>query len=1079
MEDDNARFAQMSNRSLIREIDEAEAVLDDEIKVILEFEKSANNNNSVYVDESFFEDDDDDDLTGELANLESLTALQQELNMSAISYEEFNANTSRAYALEREEEEEAVITDVGEIQIGDSIMEEEPCATWKPALSLSQDSSIRSVSQQTPEHNLRKQTIHRLVSRDGGEDEDAFLSKQPSNDSEGSSVFRTSSHDNSSAMHLMSQDRLDINIAVSPIRCESEEDAEKKALPVCNQESNIKPVFRRILVDTTPTANAMASSNESEAVTPKIQNTKPVANAVQSRDDNISPIRDENCADHSESKASKNATQQKENETTSRSSLAAPKLSPVSSLLNTLLASPEPVMPLPDIIESPTVFEAEGASDVGLPETSESESSNARESRSFSSQMASTSTSSEVASLSPMSSASTTSASSSASSSSISSAQSKWNPMRLFNQKNSSEVKTRKSILSKSTSKSKKKKSTSKTRQRFNSPLNLPTVSEEKTLPPTQPTPPNIAVSQLHDPSETEIRNTLGMEEDSTSREGKRSSLFQDNKERVAVNRMMKMLMEQRNKNKIQEKRERKLLHMLCDARNDRKDLINGHKKEAADLHRKLKSSFENNEILKQENELLLMQTDAWKEISRQSNQTAALYKYSFCGRQGSPRFEALVGEAIDGRNMETTEADDELVHVKREKEELEDKLKKIQKESHLEMEGLKYQTEFVTEELKTSQALFEDKLQNYIQENIQLKDETNTLRKELEQRNVEVSNAQNEVQDLQKILASKLDAEVTNLRAEKLEDQLASMEEDHKAELACSNRDNTMADARIQNLATSLGTENVERQRAEKDLHSMRDQLSHERKSRSQSTLIFQQRNESLVKENQSLKKEVNNLKAELASTRTDQVQIEAGLMKERKEVYRLEKQSEEEAELINELQEELDSLQCKFDGAESETSSTEKVTKSVQDTLENEIQAAEKIALRVQVERLKLELKSKSPLTPLPSYPSTYKSPVERRVRDQMLRLRKSLTPKEKEEEVFAPPPSPFFTDSTSVTLSGKPKSLKSPTPKKFVRMLRPKAKGPSLQPRRLNKENNTFMSPQKRRGGGLSSRTSLGIR
>ncbi|CAJ1935294.1 unnamed protein product [Cylindrotheca closterium] len=1103
MDDYQKKCARMSNHSFIQELDEAAAILDDELKAISEVEH-AHANTSVYVEKDFFEDNDDDDLTGELANLDSLAALQQELNMSALSFEGFNANNSKAYALEQQEdEEEAVITDVGEIRIGDAIMEEEACTTWTPVPSLSQDSSIHSA---TPSHfpsqndqeeqRLPQRTVHRVVSRDGGED--IILTKQSSNDSEDISPFQTSPHGSPrSAVRLMRRDRLDITL--SPIRFTSDTDENQdvpSSMHQSTQQSNFEAGFRNILVDATPSMNVM-DTKQSQDVTPKIQNTRTGSAGFQFQDDGTGHFANEN---HDELVVSEKAI----GAPTHTTHISQPSLteepSPMSSLLNTLLASPEPLVAMPN--SNVKVDEQEQDSKVGVLATSASESSSAGESHSFSSPLSEALTSnsnSEVASVSSSaSSVSTVSASSSVSSSSVSmsSTQStdkkKWNPIRLFNQKNASaEEKARNSIFTKpSSSKSKKKKSKSKARHRFISSPNLPTVSEDKTLAPTQAPPSNITVSQPHDPHENEIRETLGMDG------GRRKSLFQDNKERVALNRMMKMLMEQRNKNKSQEKRERKLLHMLCDARNDRKELIDENDKVVQDLQRKLKSSFENNEILRQENELLLMQTDAWKEISRQSNQTAALYKYTFDERKGKPRYDAPVGETMNGGSMELAEAEDEdeLVQVKREKEELENKLTQLQKDSHLEKEGLKYQTELLAQELEQSQTLFEDKLENYIQENAQLKDDKDVLRRELEERYAAISISRKEVQDLQLKSNStrpKMHAEIINLRVHKLEDQFITMQNFHRSRMVQSNQDKAITEARIKSLEISVGNSAIELRKAEEGSKALRDQLSLERKSRSQSTRIFQQQSESLMDENESLKKEILGLQGELASTRTDQVQIEAELLKERKEVHRLQKQAEDEAQLITELQEELDNLQTNFEDAESEAFSTDKAAKSpeaalneAQDTLENEIQAAENVALRVQVERLKLELKSKSPLTPRSSYRSSYKSPVERRVRDQVLRLRKSLTPKQQYEEPVAStlPRSPFFTDSPSVTLTGHPNSLKSTSPKKFASMLRPKGKGSSMPPRRLDKENNTFMSPQKRRGGGLSglsTRTGLGIR
>jgi hypothetical protein len=426
------------------------------------------------------------------------------------------------------------------------------------------------------------------------------------------------------------------------------------------------------------------------------------------------------------------------------------------------------------------------------------------------------------------------------------------------------------------------------------------------------------------------------------------------------------------------------------------------------------------------------------------------------------------------------------------------------------------YQTELAQQDLEQVQSGYEQKFENYIREKLDLKEEINRLRDEyqcnIQEANERTARAEEELQGLKGQLDGKLQEvneehqqaainfEVANIRTSQLEQELSELRDSYEAKLEEVRHRNLTVELTLKQLETKHELSNAKRPKAEQELKQLQDLLLLERGYHGDAKKSLQQQQDLLLQDNCVLKKKAEDTKLELQYAQENYVQQEVELRKERTQVDRLLQQAsslqaletsyKEKVEEANQhkehllkVQEELRDLQVKYDGAtaardelhvapESPTldNSTEmQKGENARDTLKYELQIAETVALRDQVERLKLALKASSS----PSYSvSNMKSPVEQRIRDQVQRLRKSLTPKH--EDSFS---SAFWTEN-SPAAKEEPLVSKALSTKSYASMLRPKSSDRSKQAAALDKENNGFLAKQ-RRGGGLAVRTGLGIR
>lgn len=1037
-------LATMSNLSFLEELDEAAAKLDNELKAITEVDER----DVSYCSQLIYDDQDDDDLTDELASLEySKLALQQELNLSTLSFEELGLSPMPKVPELREEMEEA-----SEIH---------------SHLSLRDD-----------DHDVADHMISNLhVSFDDD------LPDQPHQEyQEQHQVSQMSTRQHSkSPFRPLQQHRL--NIDISPIKPEQEEEGDGMT---CTTRS------RTSVVDSSNTHNSSSASlsldqgNGSEEMTPKMQITS-IFSAIHDDDDESTGTELIETLPSYHSPSRQHDSSLKILQQVASPTSAVPTLIPTYSE-----DSDEEDAPPPRVtqLEQPTKSEP---SSPPPPSEEPAKKKSWRLPRrllftTITGKMQQGGANNKVLPLRPML-----------------------------------------SVITNNVDDAKRKFKSSKRRSKVEKAIpvasnRLPPVSEDYTLPP----PSTVKQPSASNKDQVLLSTTNPL-------------MTLDNRERLVIGKMMKMLQQQEAKNKEQKKRERKLLHMLRDAWKDKRTNLVDHESEIQKLKVKFQDAFDNYQVLQQENEILHLQATAWKEISRQSNHQVAAYKHSYekLHVQVSSLDEATGGdieeehisvqqERVSSDNDAIQSLELELINVRRgyekklkaihqEKEHLQNELSQQRINHQVKLEEAKYQTELVQQDLDQIQNGYERKFESYIREKLDLKDHMNRMREEhewkLQDANERAVLAEKELKELQQNIDSKalevreehhqaaINFEVANIRTSQLEQELNELKTSYKFKLEQVLEESFATAQSLKQLETKCELSNAKRLEAEQALQHIQDLLLLERGYHGDAKKSFQQQQNLLLQDSLILKKQAEDSQLELEHAQENFLKQEVELRKERSQLNRLlpeiskyqaiegrYEEAVEEAkqykENLQRVQEELKYLQAKIDelAAPERTETVVSQEKpamdkyaeledgeKTRDTLKYELEIAETNSLRDQVERLKIALKASS--SPSYSAPST-RSPVEQRIRDQVKRLRKSLTPKNEDSS------SSVFWIEDSPVPKEQPVVSKSMSPKKYVSMLRPKSNDRSKQAVAIDKENNGML-PKQRRSGGLAVRTGLGLR
>eukprot|EP00980_Cylindrotheca_fusiformis_P029565 scaffold23510_cov115-Cylindrotheca_fusiformis.AAC.5 len=1042
-------MAAKSNLSFLEELDEAAAKLDDELKAISNVNQDSTSSNQAGGDTShLYYDEDDDDLTDELASLEySKLALQQELNLSTLSFEDFNGG---------------ILSPIHNV----------PELHWEETPEQESEMKNDSLLEDEEGNQLDAEMVSDLqVSLEDDDHLNDEISHQAGTDSSGS-PFRPE------------DECLDTDI--SPVKIGGEKDE-------CSSTTR----SRTEAVDSSA-HSSMSVDNEND-MTPRIHNTSFFSNM---QDEESS---DNDCSDFE----SVEPTQSND------------AVSPLrGSSLKILQQVGSPSSGFPTLI--PTYSEEESDDEN---EQNHTQPLHIRLQQQQVFRLHEQETTEE-----PSRASNHGSANVSTESSKNSKKKKKWLPRRFFTSiatANKNENRNRpilKAITNSIEAKRKLKPKRTSTTATGLASSRLSTVSEDS------------QELQAHVPTASKKVAFAPTSKDQILFETNNPLLFLQERERVVVENMMKMLHSQEAKNKEQEKRERKLLHMLRDAWLDKKNLVAIHKKEMQQLKAQHQDALGNYELLQEENELLILQTQAWKEISRQSNHQVAAYKHSYDELQletaSAPKVddeeklrknsEQLVvhQDVHPGKDeVEIESLKRELVQVRQhykeklatahqEKKNLDQQFRQERLNHQMKLDEASIQTELAQQDLKHLQSGYERKLETIIREKNALKAQMNEIHQEYERKLHEskqsAANVQLQLQELQDQARSKEDQlkteyqkaelkfDIANIRTKRLEQELSDLQRSQKEQLEKVEHLNILAKQALGEIETKYEFSNAKRLEAEQALLHVQDLLSIEAADHSDVKMSFQQQQDILRHDNLSLQKKLEDTQLELQYAQENYVKQEMELRNQRKQVDRLLEEASNYQDLEAQYQQSLEDVKChrytlsvvqeelkavRANGADAQEASdvtpvaSAKAKSLEQSPLQYELQVAETKALQDQVNRLKIALKASTPIAY--SALGNRKSPVEERIRKQVQRLRKSLTPKHDDNSVV------FWSEEDSV-VAEEERPAKIPSPKIFIDRLRPKSKDRSKQvdETSVDKENNGLKSIQ-RRGGGLGVRTTLSIR
>jgi hypothetical protein len=249
----------------------------------------------------------------------------------------------------------------------------------------------------------------------------------------------------------------------------------------------------------------------------------------------------------------------------------------------------------------------------------------------------------------------------------------------------------------------------------------------------------------------------------------KNALMLLKHKERIAIQQMMKMLSSLEQKNVHLENKEQKLLKCLKNAWNDRQSLVQRHKHQIHCLELKEQNYQDDLHLLKQENELLLIQTNAWKEISRQSNHQAAKFKYKHdelqyqqesMGEEDDTYEDSLLKHQEE-LNQIRQECQKQLVALEQEKRNLETDMQSHLQDLESQVEKTKIALQLEQEETRSSKQVYHEKMEYYITKNIELKQK---LKKDQEVHERNIYNVEKQLISQQHNFKSQLEIVQTHL---------------------------------------------------------------------------------------------------------------------------------------------------------------------------------------------------------------------------------------------------------------------------------------------------------------------------
>lgn len=447
------------------------------------------------------------------------------------------------------------------------------------------------------------------------------------------------------------------------------------------------------------------------------------------------------------------------------------------------------------------------------------------------------------------------------------------------------------------------------------------------------------------------------------------SSLIND-RERVVTTKLLQMIHSLQDKQKQQDQREQKLVNLLKDAWCDRKNLLATHEVEVQQLQSQYNSADESCTFLKQENDLLVLQCNALKDIDGQASK----------------------------RKVE---------QVKQENQELKEEIHELRKELATKLEEANYKTDLIKEHFAQMQQGYEKKLEVYIREQSQMEQKYKYVEevykerlKQEKQRTQEIEaeisklsiNYEAKLQEQREIqYQAAMNFEIANNETQSVQRELAELRQEYKYKLDSWNVEKHATTLSLEQLQKELEQANEKIYELDSRLQQAMKDLQHEQASR----LQLQRKFENLLEDNLCQKQKLDDANGQM------QVQIQE-IHRYTSENSRLNQiidtYKEVEKEWIKELQEAREELnQLRDKNAIDPTSLQHSVTSAL-NALHYELQVAESNELKDEVTLLKVALEKSgfSPrntnVSPIPFV----KSPVEQKIRDQVKRLKASLTPK-----------------------------------------------------------------------------------